>query len=270
MAEERGLEVSQPLTLKADADRAALATWRPDVLVVVAYGLILPPAVLELPPLGCINIHASLLPRWRGAAPIQRALLAGDACTGVTIMRMDAGLDTGPILLQKHVMIAASETGGSLHDRLAELGGSALLEALGDLAAGRAHAVAQPADGVTYADKIAKAEARIDWRQDAAGIDRQIRAFNPWPIAETQLEGEQLRVLAAHVVPEPAVGTLTASAAASQSAPPGTIVAVQDDSAIVACGHGRLAVTRIQRPGRRPVSVRDFANTLALAGRRLG
>lgn len=270
MAEERGLALSQPATLKTDADRAALDSWRPDVLVVVAYGLILPQAVLELPPLGCINIHASLLPRWRGAAPIQRALLAGDLRTGITIMRMDAGLDTGPILLQRPVQVSGTETGGSLHDRLAALGGSALLEALADLAAGRARAVPQPADGVTYAAKIGKAEARIDWNQDAGSIERQIRAFNPWPVAETHLEGEQVRVFSAHAVADATPEPGPRSPSTSQPVAPGTILAAQEDSILVACGHGRLAVTQIQRPGRRVVSARDFANTLPLTGRRLG
>ncbi|MDB6087927.1 MAG: Methionyl-tRNA formyltransferase [Gammaproteobacteria bacterium] len=194
-----GIPVSQPQSLKAEADRVELAAWRPDVLVVVAYGLILPRAVLALPRFGCINIHASLLPRWRGAAPIQRAILAGDTETGVTIMLMDVGLDTGPMLLQERVPITASDTGGSLHDRLAALGASALLEGLDKHAAGTLAAVPQPSEGVTYAAKIEKAEALIDWTRDARAIERQIRAFNPWPIAETRLDGEQLRVFAAAV-----------------------------------------------------------------------
>lgn len=263
LATAQGLPVSQPASLKTEAERAALASWQPDVLVVVAYGLILPERVLELPVRGCLNIHASLLPRWRGAAPIQRALLAGDAQTGVSIMRLDAGLDTGPILRQQAVSIGAEETAGSLHDRLATLGASALLEALEDVAQNRARERPQPADGVTYAAKIGKAEARIDWSQDAGSIERQVRAFNPWPIAETSLHGEQLRIFAARAVNN-------AAPAAPQTAAPGTIVAAGDHGVRVACGRGELALTEVQRPGRRPVSARDYANTLELTGQRLG
>jgi methionyl-tRNA formyltransferase len=192
-----GIPVSQPQTLKDEAGRAELVAWRPDALVVVAYGLILPRAVLTLPRLGCLNIHASLLPRWRGAAPIQRAILAGDTRTGVTIMLMDPGLDTGPMLLNEEVPIGPMDTGGSLHDRLAAVGASAVLEALDGHAQGTLSPVPQPLEGVTYAAKIDKAEAVIDWSQDALRIERQVRAFNPWPIAETRLEGEQLRVFEA-------------------------------------------------------------------------
>jgi methionyl-tRNA formyltransferase len=192
-----GVPVSQPQSLKDEAGRADLASWQPDVLVVVAYGLILPRAALTLPRLGCLNIHASLLPRWRGAAPIQRAILAGDAKSGVTIMLMDAGLDTGPMLLKKEVLIARTDTGGSLHDRLAVVGASAILEALEGYSSGNLPAVPQPTEGVTYAAKIEKAEALIDWAQDAIEIERKVRAFNPWPVAESRLDGEQLRVFEA-------------------------------------------------------------------------
>ncbi len=166
---ERGIPVSQPVTLKTEADRADLASWQPDVLVVVAYGLILPRAALELPRLGCVNIHASLLPRWRGAAPIQRAILAGDAETGVSIMRMDVGLDTGPVFLERRVAISPQDTGGSLHDRLAALGASAVVEVLDQLAEDRAISTPQRDDGVTYAAKIDKAEALIDWSKSGLG-----------------------------------------------------------------------------------------------------
>jgi methionyl-tRNA formyltransferase len=259
-AQQSGVPLSQPVTLKTEAGRADLAGWQADVLVVVAYGLILPRAALELPRLGCVNIHASLLPRWRGAAPIQRAILAGDAQTGVSIMRMDVGLDTGPVFLERAVAIAPDETGGSLHDRLAAEGGSAVLHVLDQLSTNSAQLTPQREDGVTYASKIEKAEALIDWSRDAVDIERQVRAFNPWPIAETRLDGEQLRIYASRVIDanrEPNVGES------------GRIVD-SSDAIVVACGRGRLALTELQRPGRRPVAARDLINTLDLAGRRLG
>jgi methionyl-tRNA formyltransferase len=288
-----GIAVSQPLTLKDEAGRAELVAWRPDVLVVVAYGLILPPTALSIPRLGCINIHASLLPRWRGAAPIQRAILAGDVSTGVTIMLMDAGLDTGPMLLRKEVSIEAEETAGSLHDRLAVLGGSTLIEALEGHASGALRAIPQPAEGITYAAKIEKAEALIDWKRDAVAIERQVRAFNPWPVAETRLEGEQLRVFEAQVEEggssrqdAGAVWRHDAAAEARTPARPGDdgisldvggiadntgrIVAVRHDALVVQCGRGRLAVRQLQRPGRRVVPAADFARSIELTGRRLG
>jgi methionyl-tRNA formyltransferase len=217
-----GLPVSQPLTLKDEAGRADLVSWQPDVLVVVAYGLILPRPVLTLPRLGCLNIHASLLPRWRGAAPIQRAILAGDPTSGVTIMVMDAGLDTGPMLLKKEVAIARTDTGGSLHDRLGGIGASALLEALDGYSDGTLTPVPQPTEGVTYAAKLDKAEALIDWSRDALAIERQVRAFNPWPVAETRLDGEQLRVFEAIAETSPgatpAAGDMPSQPALNRSA----------------------------------------------------
>ena len=259
-AQQSGVPVSQPVTLKTEADRADLAAWQADVLVVVAYGLILPRAALELPRLGCVNIHASLLPRWRGAAPIQRAILAGDAHTGVSIMRMDVGLDTGPVFLERAVAIAPDETGGSLHDRLAAEGGSAVLHVLDQLSTNSARLAPQREDGVTYASKIDKAEALIDWSRDAVDIERQVRAFNPWPVAETRLDGEQLRIYAARAID----GNRESNVGES-----GRIVD-SSDAIVVACGRGRLALTELQRPGRRPVAARDLINTLDLAGRRLG
>jgi methionyl-tRNA formyltransferase len=258
------LPLAQPATLRNEAVRAELARWRPEALVVVAYGLLLPPEVLQLPRLGCINIHASLLPRWRGAAPIERAILAGDAYTGVTLMRMDAGLDTGPILLQRRVVISRDQTGGSLRAALAPLGAEMLLEALAGLADETLTPKAQAQEGATYAARIGKAEARIDWTRDALAIERQVRAFNPEPIAETRLDGEQLRVFEAAAVDE-STGEKVAN-----GVDPGAIIAVTADSVIVQCGRGRLAVRQVQRPGRRPVSARDLANTLVLPGRRLG
>jgi methionyl-tRNA formyltransferase len=274
---ERGVPVSQPVTLKTETDRADLAAWLPDALVVVAYGLILPRAALDLPRLGCVNIHASLLPRWRGAAPIQRAILAGDSQTGVSIMRMDVGLDTGPVFLERTVSIAPQETGGSLHDRLADIGGTAIVQVLDDLAADSAKSTPQSEDGVTYAAKIDKTEALIDWRRDAVEIERKVRAFNPWPIAETRLDGEQLRIYSAKVADggqaggaqDVGSGPFPGDRAVS-SQEPGMITEIRGDSILVACGRGSLALTELQRPGRKPVAARDLINTLNLVGRRLG
>jgi methionyl-tRNA formyltransferase len=259
LAAEHRLPVAQPQNLKTPESRAELARWAPDVLVVVAYGLILPPPVLALPRLGCVNIHGSLLPRWRGAAPIQRAILAGDAETGVSIMQLEAGLDTGPVLLERRRPIGMHETAGDLHDALAELGAAALIEALDGLAAGTLKARAQPSAGVTYAAKIEKAEARLDWGASAIQLDRKVRAFNPWPVAETLLAGEHLRVLRARVA-EPA----------STDAAPGTLLGIAEDGLRVACGEGVLSIGELQRAGKRPVSARDFANAVRLDGLRLG
>ena len=255
LAAEHHLPVAQPETLKTAEGRAALHGWSPDLLVVVAYGLILPPAVLLMPRMGCLNIHGSVLPRWRGAAPIQRAVLAGDAETGVTIMQLDEGLDTGPVLLERRRPIGLHDTAGDLHDALAELGAAALLEAIEGLSTGQLLPRAQSAEGVTYAAKIDKSEARIDWTGSAVQLDRQIRAFNPWPVAETRLAGESLRLLCARVA-EPR----------AREAAPGTVLGLAEDGLRVACGEGVLAVGELQRAGKRPVSARDFANAVRLAG----
>ncbi|HEX6395781.1 MAG TPA: methionyl-tRNA formyltransferase [Steroidobacteraceae bacterium] len=257
LAREHGLPLAQPATLKTGEGRAALHGWAPDLLVVVAYGLILPSAVLLLPRMGCLNIHGSVLPRWRGAAPIQRALLAGDVETGVTIMQLDEGLDTGPVLLERRHPIGLRDTAGDLHDALSELGAAALLEAIDGLGAGELLPRAQSAEGVTYAAKIDKAEARIDWSASAVQIDRRIRAFNPWPVAETRLTGEALRLLRSGVVD-----------AHTRDASPGTVLGLADDGLRVACGEGVLAVNELQRAGKRPVSARDFANAVRVAGLR--
>ena len=259
LALDAQLPLAQPPTLKTPESRAELTQWAADVLVVVAYGLILPPPVLALPRLGCVNIHGSLLPRWRGAAPIQRAILAGDAETGVTIMQLDAGLDTGPMLLERVRPIGSQDTAGDLHDALSELGAAALLEALDGLAAGTLKPRAQPADGVSYAPKIEKSESPLDWSVSAIHLDRKIRAFNPWPVAETRFAGESLRVLRARIA-EP-VGAHDA---------PGTLLGIAEDGLRVACGEGVLAVRELQRAGKRPVSARDFANAVRLAGLRFG
>jgi methionyl-tRNA formyltransferase len=258
LAQELGVPVLQPARLRGDATAlhgtlAQLHAWRPDVMVVVAYGLILPRELLQLPRLGCLNIHASLLPRWRGAAPIQRAIEAGDAESGVCIMQMDEGLDTGAVLATARAPIGPETTAGQLHDELSRLGAAQLLVALEALEAGTSHPVAQPQSGVSYAQKLAKSESPIDWRRDAIAIDRQVRAFNPWPTAETRLEGEQVKLLLSRVDP-----------AATSAAPPGTLLGLKGDALAVACGKGVLQVLELQRAGRKPVPARDFYNALRL------
>jgi methionyl-tRNA formyltransferase len=212
-----------------------------------------------MPRLGCLNIHGSLLPRWRGAAPIQRAILAGDTETGVSIMQLDVGLDTGPVLLERRRPIGIHDTAGEVHDALAELGAAALLEAIDAYATGSLLPRPQPVDGVTYAEKIDKSEAPIDWSESAVSIDRRVRAFNPWPVAETGFAGETLRVLRARV-----------ASSTDSHGPPGTLLGIADDGLRVACGEGVLAVRELQRAGKRPVSARDFANAVRLDGMRFG
>jgi methionyl-tRNA formyltransferase len=257
-AVEWGLSVHQPADFKSPETLEALRALQLDALVVVAYGLILPPAALQCPRLGCINIHASLLPRWRGAAPIQRAVLAGDAKSGVTIMRMEAGLDTGPMLAARETAIAADDTAKTLHDRLARLGAELIGETLNGLALGRVREVPQPAAGVTYAEKISKAEALIDWHQDALQIWRRVRAFNPWPIAETRLNGAQLRIWDAEM----------RGSSVTQSGAPGTVLAATQDGIDVACGSGVLRVLRLQLSGRMPLPAREFIQGQRLDGAR--
>lgn len=264
-AVEHGIPVVQPRSLKLDgrfpddahAARQALLEARADVMVVAAYGLILPQWVLDLPPKGCLNIHASLLPRWRGAAPIHRAIEAGDERTGVTIMQMDAGLDTGDMLLTEEVAIRPGETTGSLHDRLAVLGGRMIVEALEIVACGGLVRTPQPAEGITYAHKIDKAEAAIDWSLSAHVIERRIRAFDPFPGASTTLDGELLKVWKA----EPADG----------QAPPGTVVATDAEGVTVACGHGALRLLELQRAGARRAPAKLLVQAVpGLVGKRLG
>jgi len=263
-AEERGLTVHQPVSFKSPEALEILRGLAIDALVVVAYGLILPAAALDVPRFGCINIHASLLPRWRGAAPIQRALLAGDAKTGISIMRMEAGLDTGPTLAMQSIDIGARETAKTLHDRLAGLGAELIVETLAALSAGGVRAQPQSSEGITYAAKIDKGEALIDWRQDAMHICRRVRAFNPWPIAETRFNGAQLRLWDAEMldspVPRPDVsstGTL-----------PGSVLAATQDGIDVACGRGVLRILRLQLAGRKPLSARQFTQGQPLSGAR--
>ena len=248
------LPVEQPPTLRDPEAVERLAALRPDVRVVVAYGLILPANVLAIPRLGCVNIHASLLPRWRGAAPIHRALLAGDEVTGVTIMQMDAGLDTGPMLIERVTPIESTDTSGTLHDRLAQMGADALREALEGISNGTLTPRAQPAEGATYAAKIRKEEARIDWTRTAIEIDRQVRAFNPWPVAETRWNGQQLRVWQATAIDE------------ACNAAPGTIIGGGADGIRVATGAGILNMKRVQLAGRKAVSAAEYLNAQRLDG----
>lgn len=255
---EAGLSVEQPVSLKPAGAAAALAALRPDVMVVVAYGLILPAAVLAVPRLGCINIHASLLPRWRGAAPIPRAILAGDTATGVSIMQMDTGLDTGPVLAEVVTPIGPRDTAARLHDRLAALGGETLLTVLEAVATGSAQARPQPAEGVTYAAKLDKREAALDWRKPATALARQVRAFNPWPVAETRLDGRQLRVWEAE------------AREGMADAPPGRILAAGAEGIDVATGAGVLRLLTVQRAGGRALDAATFGRGAALVGKVLG
>jgi len=252
-AQAHGFPVAQPRSLRLDGKfpddaalgRAALEAARPDVLVVAAYGLILPQWVLDLPRLGCLNIHASLLPRWRGAAPIHRAIEAGDARTGITVMQMDAGLDTGDMLLMEPIDIAADDTTASLHDRLAALGGRMIVEALELAACGGLVRRAQPLDGVTYAHKIEKAEAAIDWREPAAVIERRLRAFDPFPGASGVLAGETIKCWRGTVV-------------ADRRGAAGEVLAVDDNGITVACGDGALRLTELQRAGGKRLTAAAF------------
>jgi methionyl-tRNA formyltransferase len=256
--------VHQPASFKTPEVLDLLRGLQLDALIVVAYGLILPSAALAVPGLGCFNIHASLLPRWRGAAPIHRALLAGDAATGITIMRMEAGLDTGPMLAVRQVQISPRDTAGTLHDRLASLGGELVVETLDAISAGAAQERPQPAHGVTYAEKISKSEASIDWGAEAAVVLRQVRAFNPWPIAETRWDGAQLRIWEAELAPDAGAG-----AAGAAGAVPGTVLQAADDGVDVACGRGALRLLRLQLAGRKPLAAQEFIKAQHLSGARL-
>jgi methionyl-tRNA formyltransferase len=263
LALQAGLPVAQPPALKTEVDREALAHWAPDVLVVAAYGLILPTAALAIPRLDCINVHASLLPRWRGAAPIQRAILAGDTQTGVCIMRMAAGLDTGPVYRRTLLPLNGTETAEAVLDALARQGAHALIETLNDLEGGSVSPAEQSAEGVVYASKVEKREALIDWQQSAVTIDRQVRAFNPAPVAYTQWEQQPLRIWSAKVAG-------SADLAAIAKVEPGTILQLQGEQLIVQCGEGALSIGLVQLPGRRVVSARQFAGQRAITGLRFG
>jgi len=257
LAEDRGIPVYQPVSLKDADSQQQLAALRPDLMVVVAYGLLLPQAVLDIPGLGCVNLHASILPRWRGAAPIQRAILAGDSETGVCLMQMEAGLDSGPVLAEVRTLIATDETGGSLHDRLSQLAANLLAEQLDDLAGGHLQAVIQDESQVSYAHKLDKGEASIDWQQDAMAIERRVRAFNPWPVAQAQYEGKSLRIWGARAV-DCAGGS------------PGAVVAAGKQGIDVACGEGCLRLLEIQLPGGKRLDAAAFLNARDVAGLTLG
>ncbi|HKL64114.1 MAG TPA: methionyl-tRNA formyltransferase [Woeseiaceae bacterium] len=257
-AVEQGLSVLQPATLKDEAAVAELAALAPDALIVAAYGLILPPPVLALPPAGCINVHASLLPRWRGASPIQAAVLAGDPVTGVSLMRMEAGLDTGPVYARAQTPLGPRETGGELHDRLAALGAALLTEKLPGILAGRLAPEPQDDADATYAPRIRREDALIDWSRTAGSIDRAVRAYDPWPVCHTRLEGEVLRCWRAEPLP-----AVTAAA-------PGVILAAGAHGIDVATGAGVLRLLEVQLAGRRRIAARDLANQRRLAGLSLG
>jgi methionyl-tRNA formyltransferase len=254
-----GIAVRQPVTLKGEAEAEVLRALQADAMIVIAYGLLLPKSILAIPRHGCINVHASLLPRWRGAAPIQRAIEAGDAVTGVTIMQMEEGLDTGPMLATAETPIAATDTGASLHDRLSALGATLLVETLARLARGAVTPQSQDGAHASYAAKLKKDEARLDWHQDAGTLARRVRAFNPWPVAHTTLDGQTLRLWLAGDEP------------GGDGRPPGTVLSADAGGIRVACGRGVLCITRLQAEGGKPLDAGAFLNGRPLApGSRLG
>jgi len=256
LALEHQLPVEQPESLKTTDAQAILASYQADLMIVVAYGLLLPPAVLTTPKLGCLNIHASLLPRWRGAAPIQRAIAAGDAITGITIMQMDAGLDTGPMLYKAELSINADDTAQTLHDKLAPLGADALLATLAHLP----NLTPEVQDDVQacYAAKLTKAEAQLNWQQHAEELVRQIHAFNPWPMAFSLLDEQPLRLLNAEVV---------TTHTEHMNDQPGEIIHLDKSGFYVACGQGQVRLTQVQPAGKKAMSAYDFAQARNLLGR---
>ncbi|MDD3517373.1 MAG: methionyl-tRNA formyltransferase [Chromatiales bacterium] len=257
VALEHAIPVEQPKTLKDAEAQQRLAGYTPDLMVVAAYGLILPQAVLDLPRLGCINLHASLLPRWRGAAPIQRAILEGDAETGITLMQMAAGLDTGDMLLKRATPIGAEESAARLHDRLAELAAETLMAGLEPLAEGRLKGEPQDDALANYAAKLTKDEATLDFTEDAERLARRVRAYDPWPVAQTLYQGQPLRIWDAVALPE------------ATTAAPGSVVTEGPEGIDVATGRGLLRIRRLQLPGGKPLSAREFQNARSLAGLRL-
>ena len=260
VALEHGIEVRQPLSLRDEQAQADLAALAPDLLVVIAYGLILPQKVLDIPRLGCVNLHASLLPRWRGAAPIQRAIEAGDQKTGLCLMQMEAGLDTGPVLAQLELDIAPSVSGGELHDELMQAGAQALPNWLAQLATGQLQARIQDESKAVYAHKLSKAEARLDWSRSAQQLVQQIRAFDPWPGCFALLDSAPVKLAQAHVC--------DFSASAEHAQVPGQVLAVSEHGLTVACGQNALCVEQIQFPGARRMAVADAMRGHPLQGRR--
>jgi len=261
LAQPHGLRLDGKFADDARAAHLALAQAEPEVMVVAAYGLILPQWVLDLPRLGCLNIHASLLPRWRGAAPVQRAIEAGDSCTGVTIMQVDAGLDTGDIWITQPEPIRADDTATTLTDRLARIGGALIVDALDRAARGTLAATVQPPDGVTYAHKIDKRESQIDWSRPAGEIERRIRAFDPFPGASTVLGGAPIKIWRGQVVDPPV----------AKAAPPGTVLHCDGGQLVIACGVGALALQVLQRAGGRRIASAEFlAGHIVARGARLG
>ena len=249
VAEDHSISVMQPVSLGEEAESEVLQSFAPEVLIVVAYGLILPSHILNVPTLGCVNVHASLLPRWRGAAPIPRAIEAGDLVSGITIMKMDAGLDTGPIVAMREIPIDDEDNSATLHDKLSHVGAELLVETLPAYVSGAAKPVEQDDRNATYANKLSKAEARIDWQRPAFDIKNQIRAFNPWPIAFTFHQGERIRILHAQIAGE-----------VSNRFTPGSICNVTKEGIDVACGDGILSLKELQREGAKPLLAGDFLN----------
>ena len=256
LALDEGIQVLQPTSLRDAESAASLAQFDADLIIVAAYGLILPQDVLDIPRLGCLNVHASVRPRGRGAAPIQAALLHGDPTTGISLMQMEAGLDTGPVFATSTIEIGASETAGELHDRLAILGGELLVASLGDIVAGKLEAVSQDDEQATYAGKISRDDAKIDWSRDAVAIDRQVRAFNPVPGAWTDVLGESVKIWRTAVV--------------DQSGEPGEVLVASGSTLVVACGDQAVRIETLQRPGKRRIEGGEFAGQRPLEGVRFG
>jgi methionyl-tRNA formyltransferase len=251
LALQHGLPVQQPITLKTVEAQQAIAQLNADVMVVAAYGLILPKAVLQIPRHGCLNIHASLLPRWRGAAPIQRAILAGDTETGITVMQMDEGLDTGDMLLKTKCAITAEDTAETLHDKLAAIGAQSIVDALRQLENGELHPEKQDGQFATYAAKLTKGEAQLDWNQDAEQLERAVRGYFPFPVANTLFAGTPVKILRAKLADE-------------KPALPGTVVAVEKNRIVVACGKGALALEQLQKPGGKPLLATQFTQGFSI------